>query len=234
MDPRAVPIVDASVVAIGGLAGAMLNGERLESPAGNVVEGPTALLEAMVEEFLEDGVVDVTRPSIYAFHSTTVDYIAADRTRTEDMLVELLAHDYLVHPDDRLGRRQAQTAAWKLQIDLWVRVAGREPPSAPPGGEPEIHRPDYAAFRAYLSDFSPAQLSTAMHAANILKSSTLGFLLAEQALDAQHALDAAAITRRMYAGDTQEELESEQEWEEELKQAIDRLLRYASLTTDSS
>jgi hypothetical protein len=194
------------------------------------VDVTSALAEAMTEELLVDGAVDVTRPSLYAFYSAERDFIAPDPTRTIDTLAELLAHDFLVHPDERLGRRQVQVAAWKAQIALWERVAGREPPYAPADGDPDIHRHDYGAFRDLLAEFTPSQLSIAIHAANVLKSATLGMLMAVRAIDARSALEAAVVTPRMVAGDTQEDLERQQEREEEWQQAIERLLRYAKLS----
>jgi len=229
MDPRAIRVLGASVIEIDGQATIAVNSERLETPAGNPVEVSLKLAEAMVEELLGDGAVDVTRPSLYAFYSAERDFIAGDPGRTIDTLVELLAHDYLVHPDAGLGRRQVQIAAWRSQIGLWQRIAGREPPYAPPGGQPDIHAHDYGAYRAFLAGFTPAQLSVAMHAANILKSATLGILLAQQAINTREALDAAAATLRMHAGDTQEELEREQELEDQWRSAIERLLAYARL-----
>jgi chaperone required for assembly of F1-ATPase len=231
LDPRAVPVVQANVVELGDRAGVAVNGERLETPSNNPVEASPELAEAMVEELSEDGFADVTQPSLYAFYSTEHDFIAPDPFRTIDVLVELLGHDYLVHPDERLGRRQVQVAAWGPQIDLWQRVTDQGPPYSESGAEPELHHHDYAAFRSFLAGFSPAQLCVAMHAANILKSATLGILLAERSIDAKAALQAASVTPRFYAGDTQEDLEAQEEREELWLRAIRRLLRYAELTS---
>lgn len=228
-DPRAVLVVAASTIDLGRWCEIAINGERLSTPAGNPVEVAPELAEAMVEELVADGIVDVTRPSLYTFYSTERDFIAAEPSRTIDALVELLDHDYLVHPDERLGRRQVQVAAWKPQIGLWLRVTGREPPYAPPEGEPDIHRHDYGDFRAYLQDFTIAQLAVAINGANILKSATLGMLLAEHSIEARVALEAVAVTLRTTAADTQEDLDRQEEQEEEWRQAIERLLRYAGL-----
>jgi chaperone required for assembly of F1-ATPase len=232
VNPRTIAVVSAEAVETGDSFEAIVNGEPLTTPAGNAIQGQHALIEAMVEEFREDESVDVTGASQYSFFSTERDFIAADPGRTIEALVELLAHDYLVHPEERLGRRQMQMAAWQPQIDLWQRVADRQPPFAESGGEPDIHRHDYGSFRDYLSTFTPAQLSVAMHGANLFKSATLGMLLASQAIDAEAALAAATATRRLHAGDTDEELEAEQEWEDDCRLAIQRLLLYAALTSD--
>jgi chaperone required for assembly of F1-ATPase len=231
VNARAIPVVSAEAIVFDGPASAIVNGEALTTPAGNPVQGPFGLIDAMVQEFLEDEFVDVTGASQYSFFSTERDFIAADPGRTIDALLELLAHDYLVHPDERLGRRQVQMAAWQPQMDLWQRVAGRQPPFAESGGEPDIHRHDYGSFRNHLSTFTPAQLSVAMHAANLLKSATLGMLLASQSIDAASALASATATRRLDAGDTDEDLEAEQEWEDECRVSIGRLLLYAALTS---
>lgn len=230
LDPRAVSVLQANVVEMGGRAGVAVNGERLETPSGNPVETSPELAEAMVEELIEDGFADVTQPGLYAFYSTERDFIAPDAFRTIDVLAELLGHDYLVHPE-RLGRRQVQMAAWGPQIDLWQRVTDHAPPYSESGAEPELHGHDYAAFRSFLAGFTPAQLCVAMHTANILKSATLGILLAERAIDAKAALLAASVTPRFYAGDTQEDLEAQEEREELWLAAIRRLLRYAELTS---
>jgi chaperone required for assembly of F1-ATPase len=234
VDPRAVPVITAEAIEVGGAAQAIVNGEPLSTPAGNPVEGSPALIRIMVEEFVEDEIVDVTRPSQYSFFSTEHDFIAANPERTVNALLELIAHDYLVHPDERLGRRQMQVVAWRPQIDLWQRVAGRDPPLAESAAEPDIHRHDYGSFRSHLSAFTPAQLSVAMHAANLLKSATLGMLLASCEIDSESALTAATATRRLSGGDTDEELEEEQEWEDDCRLVIARLLLYATITAEQS
>lgn len=221
----------ASVVEQDGRFAVSANSELLLTPAGNPVESASEpLAEAIAEELLADEVADVTRPSLYAFFSAQRDFIEQDPERTIDALVELLGHDFLVHPDTRLGRRQVQIAAWTAQIALWQRIAGQDPPYAPSLGEPDIHRSAYGAFRAYLGRFTPSQLSVAIHAANVLKSATLGMLLAEPAIDERAALEAMAVTPRLMTADTQEELEQEQEQEEWWREAIRRLLRYAQLS----
>ncbi len=233
LDPRAIRVLNATVIEAGGRSEIAVNGERLTTPAGNPIEVDEALAQAMVEEFEVDEVVDVTRSSLYAFYSTERDFIAPDPSRTIDALVELLAHDFLVHPDERLGRRQAQVAAWQPQIELWQRVAGREPPYAPADGEPDIHRHDHGDFRAYLSGFTPSQLAVAINGANLLKSATLGMVLAERSIDREAALEAVAVTPRLSAGDTQEELDRQDEQEDWWRAAIERLMRYADLTAGS-
>jgi chaperone required for assembly of F1-ATPase len=233
LDPRAIRVVSAAAVDLGGHSELSVNGERLTTPAGNPVFAGPALAEAMVEEFETDGVVDVTRPSLYAFYSTERDFITADPDRTIDALVQLLAHDFLVHPDAGLGRRQVQIAAWRPQIALWQRVAGREPPYASPEVEPDIHGHDYADFRAYLKGFTPAQLSVAINGANLLKSVTLGMLLAERSVAPDAALEAVAVTLRLAAGDAQEELDRQEEQEARWREAIARLLRYADLAAQA-
>jgi chaperone required for assembly of F1-ATPase len=110
-------------------------------------------------------------------------------------------------------------------------VAGHEPPYAPAGGEPDIHRHDYDDFREYLSRFTPSQLAVAINGANLLKSATLGMLLAERSIDPEAALEAVAVTLRLSAGDTQEELGRQEEQEEWWHEAIGRLVRYAELTS---
>src|SRR4029077_15870970 len=97
--------------------------------------------------------------------------------------------------------RQLQFAAWTRQIDLWRNVAGREPPTAPPDGEPEIPRAAYGAFHTYFVRFTAAQLSVAIHGANLLKSATLGALLAEDAIAEGEALEAVCITPRFQPGE---------------------------------
>jgi hypothetical protein len=64
----------------------------------------------------------------------------------------------------------------------------------------------------------------------VLKSMTLGILLSESAIDEGAALEAVAVTPRFLAGDTQDDLEREQEQEEEWLESIRRLLRYARLS----
>jgi len=235
MDPRATPIVSAACVALDGIYAVLANGQELRTPAGNPVRPDgEALADAMVDELLEDETADVTRPSLYAFYSAEHDFIRPDPERTIDALVELLAHDYLVHPDERLARRQVQLGAWAAQLELWRRVAGREPPYAPPDGEPDISRAAYGAFHAHLHGLTAAQLSVVIHGANLLKSVTLGILLAEQAIDEGDAIEAMSAIPRIVAGDSQEEIEDEQEQEEWWLEIIRRLLTYGRLAGPGS
>jgi chaperone required for assembly of F1-ATPase len=231
MDPRAIVVSFADVVERSGGFAVWANGEPLTTPAGNPVEVRSeALARALVAELTEDQIADVTRPCMFAFLSAQRDFIEPDPDRTVDALVELLAHDFLLHPDERLGRRQVQIAAWTAQIDLWRRVAGQDPPVATADADPEISQSAYTMFHDHLHGLSAAQLSVAIHATNILKSVTLGILLAEQAVAEDAALEAVAVTPRFLAGEMQEDLEREQEQEEEWLEAIRRLLSYAKLS----
>lgn len=231
MDDRAILVASAGVRPEGGCYVVLVNERPLLTPAGHTVETASQeLASALAAELEADGVADVTAPSLYAFFSTQRDFIEPRPERTIDALVELLAHDYLLHPDERLGVRQAQAAAWRPQIELWERLAGREPPYAPPLGGPDIDRSSYAAFRAELGRFTAAQLTIAVQAANLLKSATLGMLLARREIAVEPALDAASATLRLTAGDTQEDLEQQEEREDLWRETIHRLLRYAALT----
>lgn len=231
MDARATPVNEARAEPLDERALVLVDGMPLRTPAGLPVEPDTLdLAQAMVAELEADGSADVTAPSLYAFYSTQRDFIDPNPARTVDALVELLDHDYLLHPESHPAKRQAQLTAWRAQIDLWQQVAGREPPYAPPRGEPAIPDAAYRAFRAFLNAFTPAQLSVAIQAANLVKSASLGMLLAQQAIDEDTALGAAAISLRLIAGDTQAELELQEEREDELRQIIGRLLRYAALS----
>jgi chaperone required for assembly of F1-ATPase len=230
MDPRAVPVTSAEIDERGERYAILVDRRPLRTPAGAPVETDSrALAVAIAEELEADGVADVTIPSLYAFYSAEHDFIAPDRGRTVDALVELLAHDYLLHPDERLGIRQAQFAAWQPQADLWRRVAGCEPPYAPPGEEPDILRRQYGAFRSLLAGFSPAQLSAAIHATNLLKSVTLALLLATQQIEPDRALMAATATLRLTAGETNADLEAQEAREEAWREIIARLARYVAL-----
>jgi len=235
MDPRATPIVLATSVPIDGVYAIMVDGQELTTPVGNPVRPDgEALADAMLAELLDDEIADVTRPSLYAFYSAEHDFIRPDPERTIDALVELLAHDYVVHPDERLARRQVQLGAWAAQLELWRRIAGRQPPYAPPNGEPEISRAAYGAFHAHLHGLTPAQLSVAIHGANLLKSVTLGILLAEQAIDERDAVEAMSAIPRVLAGDSQQDMQEEDEREEWWLETIRRLSAYARLAAAGS
>jgi len=230
MDPRALTVNSAGVEERDGCCVVFANGSPLTTPAGNPVETTSrALAEALADELEADGIADVTVPSLYAFFSTQHDFIEPAPQQTVDALVELLAHDYLLHPDERLDVNEAEIAAWRPQIELWALVAGQEPPYAPPDGEPEISRTAYSAFRDMLAWFCPAQLTVVIHAANLLKSVTLGILLAREEIDAGAALNAAGATLRLTAGETQDELDQQDEREDAWRDVIARLLGYAAV-----
>ena len=77
---------------------------------------------------------------------------------------------------------------------------------------------------------TPAQLSVAIHGANLLKSVTLGILLAERRVNTDEAISAMRATTRFTGGDTPQDMEEAEEQEEEWRMAIERLLHFAALT----
>ncbi|MGI8552561.1 MAG: hypothetical protein ACR2PL_17495 [Dehalococcoidia bacterium] len=234
MDPRAIPVASARVDGQHGRPYLLVNEQLLMTPGGVPVEPASdELAEEMAWELMRDGMADVTLPSLYAFYSTQCDFIDPAPARTVDALIELLEHDYLLHPDSRLGMRQMQVAAWGPQIELWQRVVGREPPCASPYSDSDIPDAAYAGFRRLLAGFSPAQLTVAIQSANLLKSVTLGILLAQRSIDADTAIEAVAVTLRLMAGDMHDELERQDEREESWGEAVNRLLRYAEVSEGS-
>ena len=234
MDPRAKPGTSATVDETNGFYTVHVNGQGLRTPAGNLVSTDSAeLAQAIADELQADGAADVTSPSLYSFFSTQRDFIDPDPDRTVDVLVELLAHDYLLHPDDALENRQLQLAAWQPQIELWRRIAGHDPPFAEPPEEPPITDQDAESFHYALSQFNTAQLAIAIQATNLLKSATLGMLLARAEIDAGTGLDAASITLRLLASDYQDEQEREEQREEQVREILSRLLRYAEFSHSS-
>lgn len=235
MDPRTIIVDSAAVEQVAGQPAIYVNGEPLRTPAGQLVAPMTvALAEALMEELLADGAADVSVPSLYALLSTQRDFIEPDPEPTVSALVELLAHDFLLHPDPRLGVRQVQIGAWSPLIDLWREVTGHDPPFAEPAEEPAISSDDMIAFHKVLHALTPAQLTVAIHATSNLKSASLGLLLAQSRIVAETALEAASATPWVLAGESQEEMERGNELEEFLAQAIDRFLRYVQLSESAT
>src|SRR5487761_1772021 len=147
MDSRAIVVNSATLEQTEGQPVIYVNGEPLRTPAGHLAAPKTvALAKALTEELLADGAADVSVPSLYALLSTEQDFIEPDPERTVSALVELLGHDFLLHPDPRRGVRQVQIGAWSPLIDLWLQVTGHEPPLAEPAEEPAIRSEDMVAF----------------------------------------------------------------------------------------
>ena len=104
MDQRSVQVLTAAVTSADGGYAIEVNGLPLETPEGHpVIVNGERLADAMVAEMLDDEAIDVTRPSLYAFYSVQRDFIDRDPERTVAALVELIAHDFVVHPDARLA-----------------------------------------------------------------------------------------------------------------------------------
>lgn len=230
MDARAIEVTSAQAEERNGEYRVLVNGAPLLTPEGNPVEPPTMeLAQALAAELEADGVADVTRPSLYAFYATQRDFIEPDPARTVQALVELLAHDYLLHPDLEPDRRQAELAAWRPQIELWQQLTAENPPFAGAITEPRIGASAYGAFRRAFIALLPAQLTVVIQAANLLKSVSLGLLLAQTAIDPDAALEAVWIKPSLHIRATADAMELLDENRDGWREIIERLLRYAAL-----
>jgi chaperone required for assembly of F1-ATPase len=214
-----------------GLYTVLVNDQPLRTPKGYPVQVLSwDLANAMADELIAAGVLDLHSLSLYALYATQRDFIADRVEATIGAVLQHLPGDFELHPDPKPALAAEQLMAWAPLL-AFLRDFGPEVPVARPLQDVEMPWELTEGVRTQLMAMSPAQLTAVLQAVTNLGSVALGMLLAQQRLEAEQAVAALTVTARHLAGTTPEGAEQSEAFTAEMRQTVGRLLRFVTLST---
>jgi chaperone required for assembly of F1-ATPase len=212
-----------------GVYAIMVNDAPLLTPKGHPVRVTSwELANAMADELMVEGVLDLQRLTLYSLYATQRDFIADRVEATIGAILQHLPGDFILHPDADPALAAKQLAAWAPLLAS-LRDIGIEVPVARPLQEVQIPWELTEAIRMRLIAMNPAQLTVVMQAVSNLGSVSLGLMLAQLAIEADQAVAALTATASHMAGRTSEEGEQQALFVAETQRVVRRLLRYVRL-----
>ena len=115
-----------------GLYTVLVNDEPLFTPKGHAVQVSSwDLANAMADELMAEGVVDLQRLTLYALYATQRDFIADRLDVTIGAILQHLPGDFELHPDPDPALAAKQLAAWAPLL-AFLRDLGPELPMSRP------------------------------------------------------------------------------------------------------
>ena len=209
----------------------LVNDEPLRTPKGHPVQVASwELANAMADELMGEGVLDLQRLTLYALYAAQRDFIEDRLDAAVGAILQHLPGDFELHPDPDPALAALQLAAWAPLLGF-LRDIGPELPTARPLRDMQMPWELSEGLRTHLIAMSPAQLTVVLQGVTNLGSVVLGILLAQQAIEAEHAAAALTVTARHLARQTAEEAEQTEIFAAEMRQIVGRLLRYVRLST---
>jgi chaperone required for assembly of F1-ATPase len=207
----------------------MVNDMPLRTPKGHLVTLLSwDLANALADELMSHGEIDLQRVTLYSLYATQRDFIEARMEPTIGVILQHLPGDFVLHPDADPGLAAMQLAAWAPMLASW-RDLGAEVPIARPLQAAQIPWELTQALQEQLSAMSPAQLTVVVQAMTNLGSVTLGMCLAQRAITVEQAVDALSATFSQ-APRHQGDAEADQDPSvAEIRQTIRRLRQYVQL-----
>jgi chaperone required for assembly of F1-ATPase len=213
-----------------GLYTVLVNDEPLFTPKGHAVQVSSwDLANAMADELMAEGAVNLQRLTLYALYATQRDFIADRLDATIGAILQHLPGDFELHPDPDSALAAKQLAAWAPLL-AFLRDLGPELPMSRPLQDVQIPWELTDGLRTHLMAMSPAQLTVVLQAVTNLGSAVLGVLLAEQGLEVEKAVSALTVTAQHLAKSAREDIEQAEMFTAEMSQIIRRLLRYVRLS----
>jgi chaperone required for assembly of F1-ATPase len=207
----------------------MVNDAPLLTPKGHPVRVASwELANAMADELMAEGALDLQRLTLYSLYATQRDFIEDRIEATIGAILQHLPGDFALHPDADPALAAKQLTAWAPLL-AFLRDFGPEVPVARPLQEVQIPWELTEAIRTQLSTMRPAQLTVAMQAVSDLGSASLGVMLAELAIEVDQAVTALTATAAHMAGRTSDEDEQHALFVAETHRVVRRLLRYVRL-----
>jgi chaperone required for assembly of F1-ATPase len=207
----------------------LVNDEPLRTPKGHPVQGPSwDLANAMADELMAEGALDLQRLTLYTLYATQRDFVEDRFDATIGAILQHLPGDFELHPDPDPALAAKQLAAWTPLL-AYVRAIGPEVPIARPLQDIQLPWELTEGLRALLTAMSPAQLTIVLQAVTNLGSVVLGVLLAQQGLEVEQAVSALTVTALHMAEHAREEPEPSEVFAAEMRQIVLRLLRYVRL-----
>jgi chaperone required for assembly of F1-ATPase len=227
--PEQVDTTD--IRATDGIYTVLVNDEPLRTPKGHPVQVASwELANAMADELMGEGVLDLQRLTLYALYATQRDFIEDRFDATVGAILQHLPGDFEFHPDHDPGLAAMQLAAWAPLL-AFLRDIGPELPMARPLQDMQMPWELSEGLRMQLMAMSSAQLTVVLQAMTNLGSVVLGILLAQQGIEAEQAGSALTVTARYLAGYAREDAEQVEIFAAEMRQVVGRLLRYVRLST---
>jgi chaperone required for assembly of F1-ATPase len=224
-------IETTDIQASDGIYTVMVNDAPLLTPKGHPVRVTSwELANAMADELMAEGVLDLQRLTLYSLYATQRDFIADRIEATIGAILQHLPGDFVLHPDADPALAAKQLTAWAPLL-AFLRDIGLEVPVARPLQEVQIPWELTDAIRMRLIAMHPAQLTVVLQAVSNLGSVSLGLMLAQLAIEADQAVAALTATASHMAGRTSEGDEQQALFVAETHQLVRRLLRYVRLSS---
>jgi chaperone required for assembly of F1-ATPase len=223
-------IVTTDIRAADGLYMVLVNDEPLRTPKGHAVQLLSwELANAMADELMAAGALDVQRLTLYSLYATQRDFIEDRIDATIGAILQHLPGDFALHPDPDPALAAKQLPVWAPLL-AYLRAIGPELPIGRPLQDMQIPWELTEALRTQLMAMSPAQLTVVLQAVTNLGSVVLGILLAQQGLEVDQAVSALTVTASHLARQTHEEPEQAAMFAAEMQQMVRRLLQYMRLS----
>jgi chaperone required for assembly of F1-ATPase len=212
-----------------GIYTVLVNDEPLGTPKGHPVRVLSwELANAMADELMAAGALDLQRLTLYSLYATQRDFIVDRIDATIGAILQHLPGDFVLHPDADPALAAKQLAAW-MPLLAFLRDIGPEVPMARPLQEVQIPWQLLEALRSQLVAMSPAQLTVVLQAVTNLGSVVLGIFLARQAIEVDDAVAMLTVTASHLAGGSREAQEQQELFAAEMRQMVRRLLQYVQL-----
>lgn len=209
----------------------LVNDEPLYTPKGHVVQVLSwDLANAMADDLMAAGALDLQRPTLYLLYATQRDFIEDRIDATIGAILQHLPGDFVLHPDPDPALAARQLPAWAPLLEC-LRAFGPELPIGRPLQDVQMPWELTEGLRTQLMIMNPAQLTVALQAVTNLGSVVLGILLAQQGLEVDQAVSALTVTASYVARQTHEEPEQFERFAVEMQQMVRRLLQYVRLST---
>jgi chaperone required for assembly of F1-ATPase len=216
--------------AIDGLYTLLINDETLRTPKGHSVQASSwDLANAMADELMAEGTLDLQRLTLYTLYATQRDFVEDRIDATISAILQHLPGDFEFHPDPDPALAAKQLAAWTPLL-AYVRGIGPEVPMARPLQDIQVPWELTEGLRIQLIAMSAAQLTVVLQTVTNLGSVVLGILLAQQGLEVEQAIAALTVTARHLAEYAREEPVPSEIFASEMRQMVRRLLRYVQLS----
>jgi chaperone required for assembly of F1-ATPase len=209
-----------------GIYTVLVNDEPLRTPKGHPVRVLSwELANAMADELMAAGALDLQRLTLYSLYATQRDFIEDRIDETIGAILQHLPGDFVLHPDSDPALAAKQLAAWTPLL-AFLRDIGPEVPMARPLQDVQMPWQLTEDLRSQLVAMSPAQLTAVLHAVTNFGSVVLGILLARQAIEVDDAVAILTVTASHLAGGSREAQEQQELFAAETRQMVRRLLRY--------
>lgn len=227
--PEAIDTTD--IRASDGVYAVMVNNAPLLTPKGHPVHVASwELANAIADELMAEGILDLQRLTLYSLYATQRDFIEDRIEATIGAILQHLPGDFALHPDADPALAAKQLAAWAPLL-TFLRNIGPEVPVARPLQEVQIPWELTEALRMQLLTMHPAQLTVVMQAVSNLGSVSLGLMLAQLAIEEDRAVAALTATASHMAGRSADEREQQALFVAETHRVVRRLLRYVRLSS---